>query len=121
MYLLLAVGLALIFVSSFFPSIAAILTDSVSAIAVQVCYYYGLAGLVCAVAYRDSYRESVWAWLFYAVYPFLSAISLFVLGIYAISGYNLVTKIVGIGGLAIGILFFRPSGYGFRLGQVLAR
>ena len=54
MYLLLVVGLVMIFISSFLPSIATILGDSVSAIAVQVCYYYGLAGLVCAWLYRDS-------------------------------------------------------------------
>ncbi len=119
MYLLLVVGLIMIFVSSFMPSIATILTDSVSAIAVQVCYYYGLAGLVCAWTYRDSFRESVGSWLGYAVFPFLSAIALFVLGIYAITGYNLPTKIVGIGGLLIGIIFYRPSGYGIALRDVL--
>jgi amino acid transporter len=115
MYLLLGVGLIMIFASSFMPSIATILGDSVSAIAVQVCYYYGLAGLVCAWLYRASYKESVGAWLGYAVFPFLSAIALFVLGIYAITGYNLTTKIVGIGGLAIGIIFFRPNGWKGRL------
>jgi amino acid transporter len=120
MYLLLGVGLIMIFASSFMPSIATILGDSVSAIAVQVCYYYGLAGLVCAWLYRGTYRESVGAWLGYAVFPFLSAIALFGLGIYAITGYNLTTKIVGIGGLAIGIIFFRPSGYGIRVKDVLA-
>ncbi|HUW80091.1 MAG TPA: APC family permease, partial [Acidocella sp.] len=60
MYLLLVVGLLMIFISSFMPSIATILGDSVSAIAVQVCYYYGLAGLVCAWVYRDSYKQSLW-------------------------------------------------------------
>jgi amino acid transporter len=120
MYLLLVVGLIMIFASSFLPSIATILSDSVSAIAVQVCYYYGLAGLVCAWLYRDSYKQSVGSFLGYAVFPALSAISLFVLGIYAITGYNLTTKIVGIGGLVIGIIFYRPSGYGIRVRDVLA-
>jgi amino acid transporter len=112
MYLLLGLGLVMIFVSSFMPSIATILGDSVSAIAVQVCYYYGLAGLVCAFAYRDSYKSSLATFIGYAVFPALSAIALFVLGIYAITTFNLTTQIVGIGGLAIGIVFFRPGGYG---------
>ncbi|OYY02051.1 MAG: hypothetical protein B7Y73_09755, partial [Acidocella sp. 35-58-6] len=112
MYLLLALGLILIFVSSFMPSIATILGDSVSAIAVQVCYYYGLAGLVCAWSYRDSYQESMATFLGYAVFPLLSAVSLFVLGIYAITTFNLTTQIVGIGGLVLGIVFYRPNGYG---------
>jgi amino acid transporter len=112
MYLLLGLGLVLIFVSSFMPSIASILADSVSAIAVQVCYYYGLAGLVCAFAYRDSYKTSMATFIGYAVFPGLSAITLFVLGIYALTTFNLTTQIVGIGGLVIGIVFFRPNGYG---------
>jgi hypothetical protein len=112
MYLLLIVGLVLIFLSSFLPSIAAILTDSVSAIAVQVCYYYGLAGLVCAWSYRNSLKESAATFIGYVLFPGLSALSLILLGLYAISTFNLTTKIVGIGGLLIGIIFFRPKGYG---------
>ncbi len=112
MYLLLAVGLVMIFISSFLPSIATILGDSVSAIAVQVCYYYGLAGLVCAWSYRDSLRESLGTFIGYVVFPALSAIALIGLGLYAITTFNETTKIVGIGGLLIGIVFFRPKGYG---------
>jgi amino acid transporter len=112
MYLLLVLGLALIFISSFMPSIATILSDSVSGIAVQVCYYYGLAGLVCAYAYRDAYKSSMATFIGYAVFPALSAIALFGLGIYAIIGFNMTIRIVGIGGLLIGIIFFRPGGYG---------
>jgi amino acid transporter len=120
MYLLLVVGLIMIFASSFMPSIGTILSDSVSAIAVQVCYYYGLAGLVCAWVYRDSFRESLGTWIAYVAFPALTALALFLLGIYALLGYNLTTKIVGIGGLVIGILFYRPSGYGTRIGDILA-
>jgi len=112
MYLLLGVGLILIFASSFMPSIAKILSDSVSAIAVQVCYYYGLAGLVCTWAYRDSYKTSAATFIGYAVFPFLSAVALIVLGLYAITTFDMTTKIVGIGGLLVGIVFFRPNGYG---------
>jgi len=120
MYLLLVLGLVMIFVSSFLPSIAAILTDSVSAIAVQVCYYYGLAGLVCAWVYRDSARQSVGTFVLYVVFPLLSALSLFALGIYAFIGFNMTIKIVGLGGLVVGIIFYRPSGYGKRIGDILA-
>ncbi len=112
MYLLLVVGLLMIFISSFLPTVATILGDSVAAIAVQVCYYYGLAGLVCAWSYRDSFKNSAATWIAYALYPFLSALSLFALGIYAFIGYNTTIKIVGLGGLLIGIIFFRPNGYG---------
>jgi len=108
MYLLLALGLGMIFISSFFASIATILADSVSGIAVQVCYYYGLAGLVCAWTYRESYKTSPGAFVLYVVFPVLSALALFGLGIYALTTFNTVIRIVGIGGLVIGILFYQP-------------
>jgi amino acid transporter len=120
MYLLLAVGLALIFISSFLPSIGEILGDSVAAIAVQVCYYYGLAGLVCAWSYRDSYKSSMKTFTGYVLYPALSALILFGLGIYAFMGYNTTVKIVGLGGLLIGIVFYRPSGWGKKVKNILA-
>jgi amino acid transporter len=108
MYLLLAVGLLLIFISSFQASIAAILADSVAAIAVQVCYYYGLAGLVCATAYWGTLKTSPGAFVGYVVFPGLSALTLFGLGLYALTTYNLTTQVVGIGGLVIGIFFYQP-------------
>lgn len=111
MVVLVGLGLVTIFLSSFLPSIGAILSDSVNAIAVQVCYYYGLAGLVGFWVYRAAYRESVGEWLLYAIFPLLSALALIVLGLYAITTFNTVTQIVGVGGLLIGIIFFRPSGY----------
>ena len=111
MILLIILGLGMIFASSFLPSVGAIITDSVSAVAVQVCYYYGLAGLVCAWVYRASYKESKGSWVLYSLYPFLSAVSLLVLGLYAIQTFNTLTKVVGIGGLLIGIVFFRPRGW----------
>ncbi len=111
MYLLLGVGLVMIFISSFMPSIAAILSDSVNAIAVQVCYYYGLAGLICVWVYRDSFKTMSWDSVQYVLFPGLSGLALIGLGLYAISTFNLTTKIVGIGGLLIGIVFYRPAGY----------
>jgi amino acid transporter len=108
MYLLLGLGLVMIFISSFMPSIAEILGDSVSGIAVQVCYYYGLAGLVCAWSYRDSYKTAPGEFALYAVFPALSAIALFGLGIYALTTFNNIIRAVGIGGLVLGILFYQP-------------
>ncbi|EQD42380.1 amino acid transporter transmembrane protein, partial [mine drainage metagenome] len=105
MYLLLAVGLVAIFGASLMPSVASILADSVNAIAVQVSYYYGLAGLVCAWLYRSSYRESRGTFLKYVAAPALSAVILMTLGIYAISTFDMITRIIGIGGLVAGILF----------------
>jgi hypothetical protein len=110
--LLIVLGLAMIFASSFIPTVGQIITDSVDAVAVQVCYYYGIAGLVCAWVYRGAHTESVGAWVLYALYPFLSAVALIGLGVYACTTFNTITLVVGIGGLLIGIVFFRPKRWG---------
>jgi amino acid transporter len=112
MFVLMAMGLALIWGSGLMPSVSAIIASSVSAVGIQVAYYYGLAGLVCAFVFRKTHRQSVPRWLFVCVFPGLSGLALIGLGLYAITTFSLVTKIVGIGGFALGILFFRPRGYG---------
>lgn len=109
MYVLILVGLVVLWVSSLMPSINAIITDSVNAIAIQVAYYYGLAGLVAAWVMRDAYRESVLRWVGLCLFPGASALFLFAMAIYAMTTYNIVTNIVGIGGLIAGIVFFRPT------------
>jgi hypothetical protein len=110
--LLIVLGLVMIFASSFIPTVGQIITDSVNAVAVQVCYYYGIAGLVCAWVYRNSRAHSLGTWMLYALYPFVSAVALIGLGIYACTTFNTITLAVGIGGLVIGIVFFRPKRWG---------
>jgi amino acid transporter len=112
MYLLLGLGLAMMLAASFVPTVSLILTDSVKAIAVQVCYYYSVAGLACAWAFRDTRRSDPRAFLVYVVYPGLSAAALIALAIYALTTFDTITRVVGVGGLLAGVLFLRPRGYG---------
>lgn len=111
MLVLIVSGVAIILGASFLPSIKLILSDSVDAVAVQVCFYYGLTGIVSFWAYRATWRSERMTYLSYALFPALSAIVLFVLGIYAFTTFDMLTRIVGLGGLLIGLLFFRPKGY----------
>lgn len=111
MYLLLGLGLVVIFLASFLPTLNLILADSVKAIALQVCYYYGLAGFACAWLYRDAYRTSPRRFAGYVVFPALSAATLLVLACYAFWTFDTVTRVVGVGGLLIGAVFYRPKGY----------
>ena len=108
-YLLLGLGLVMTYLSSFIPTVALILGDSVKAIALQVCLYYGLAGLASAWAFRN--RGAPITFLTYCVFPGLSALALFGLGAYALSTFDLLTRIVGVGGLLLGLVFWRPKGY----------
>jgi len=105
MLVLIAVGLVLLWASSLMPTVNLIIADSVRAVGVLVAYYYGLAGLVAAYAFR---KETPLRWLWYCAFPALSGILLIVLGLYATTTFDPVTNVVGIGGLAAGILFFRP-------------
>jgi amino acid transporter len=111
MYLILGLGLVLMFLASFMSSIGTILATSVTAISLQVSFYYGLAGLACAWLYRDTWRTPG-QFLFYVIYPLVSAVFLGATGVYAFSTFDTVTRIVGLGGLLLGMLFFRPKGYG---------
>jgi amino acid transporter len=108
MLVLIAVGLLLVWGSSLMPTVHQVILDSVNAVGVLVAYYYGLAGLAAGWAFRAVWRESVLRWLGIAVFPALSGLSLIVLGIYAVTTFDRVTNIVGIGGLVVGIVFFRP-------------
>jgi amino acid transporter len=108
MLVLIAMGLALLWGSSLMPTVGTIIADGVQAVGVLVAYYFGLAGFVAMVVFRNTWRESWLEWLWLCVYPALSGLSLILLGLYAVLTFDMVTKIVGIGGLFIGILFFRP-------------
>jgi amino acid transporter len=109
MVVLMAIGLILIWSSSLMPTVSAVIAASVNAVAIQVCYYYGLAGLVAAWTFRRTPQPVRWIAL--CLFPALSGLSLIGLGLYAITTFNLVTKIVGLGGFALGILFYRPGRY----------
>lgn len=102
---LIVVGLVLLWASCFMPTVSLIIADSVRAVGVLVAYYYGLAGLVAAYTFR---KEPPVRWLWLCAFPALSGILLIVLGIYATTTFDLVTNVVGIGGLFAGVLFFRP-------------
>ncbi|HXL99631.1 MAG TPA: APC family permease [Rhizomicrobium sp.] len=108
MYVLIAVGLLLLWGSSLMPTVNSIIGDSVRAVGVLVSYYYGLAGLVAAWEFRNDWRQSLGRWIGLCLFPALSAAVLIVLGIYALTTFDRVTNIVALGGLVAGIVFFRP-------------
>lgn len=111
MLLLIGLGLVLMAASSALPTVATIMTDSVNAIAIQVCTYYALSGLAAAWVWRSPTAASPVRFVLYCLFPLLSAVALIVLGIYALTSFDVLTRIVGVGGLAVGLLFYRPSGW----------
>jgi amino acid transporter len=108
MLLLMAAGLLLLWGSSLMPTVNSIIADSVRAVGVLVAYYYGLAGLAAAWTFRHLRWVNTSRWLWLALYPALSGVALIALGVYAMTTFDLITNIVGLGGLLVGIVFFRP-------------
>lgn len=99
-------GLVLLFLSSYFPSVNQIIKASVNAIGFQVAFYYGLAGLACAWHFRKRAMQSSHDLLFLTLWPLASALFLFFIAVYSIPTFDRVTNLVGIGGIAIGIVPF---------------
>lgn len=108
MLLLLGMGLVLLWLSNFLPTVRMVIDDSVKAVGILVAYYFGLAGCVAGWEFRKLLHQSPWRWFWLSLFPALSGLSLIVLGIYAMTTFDIVTNIVGLGGLAAGIVFFRP-------------
>jgi amino acid transporter len=108
MLVLIGTGLALLWGSSLMPTLNLIIQDGVRAVGILVAYYYGLAGLVALSAFRNLRRNAFARWLVVALFPGVSGIALIVLGGYAMTTFDAVTDIVGVGGLLVGIVFFRP-------------
>jgi amino acid transporter len=95
-------GLTLLFASSYLPTINVILQDSITAIGFQICFYLGLTGLACAWYYRTMITSGKWSSVTHVVWPALSGLFLFFIALYSIPTFDLITNIVGIGGIAIG-------------------
>jgi len=98
------VGLLLLFISSYLPTINVILQDSITAIGFQICFYLGLTGLACAWFYRGEFTAGLWRSTTHVIWPAASGLFLFFISIYSIPTFDTVTNIVGMGGIAVGII-----------------
>lgn len=101
---LLVIGLVLIFMSSYLPTVATIMRDSVNAIGFQAAFYYGLASFACAWDCRGTLRSDSRAFLLRVVWPVLSALFLGFVAIYSIPTFDLATNLIGLGGIVAGVV-----------------
>ena len=97
-------GLVLLFVSSYLPTINVILQDSITAIGFQICFYLGLTGLACGWHFRRRLGAGVLPALTEVLWPAASGAFMFFIAIYSIPTFDLVTNLVGMGGIAIGLV-----------------
>ncbi len=99
-----ALGLVLLFGSTYMTSVSAVLNASVSAIGIQICFYMSLAGFACAWHYRNKLSGNIVGMLTHVVWPFLAACFMVFIGIYSLPTFDTITLVVGVGGLVIGII-----------------
>jgi amino acid transporter len=93
-----------------------VLTDSVTATAIGIAFYYGLTGLACVVYYRHEHMKGAKNFLFYGVVPALGGLIMFALLIAACINFSDPSQdkttihgigaplVFGIGALLLGIV-----------------
>lgn len=97
-------GLALLFGSSYLPTINDILQSSIAALGFQISFYLGLTGFACAWYFRKLLFTDIRMSLTRVIWPALSGAFLFFVAGYSIPEFDLITNVVGLGGIAIGII-----------------
>jgi len=97
-------GVLLLFLSSFMPTVSKILESSILAIGFQICFYMCLAGFACAWHYRGKLKNGACKAVSYVLWPLLSAVFMVFIALYSIPTFDLVTNLLGIGGILFGFL-----------------
>ncbi|RWA55497.1 amino acid permease [Cupriavidus sp. UYMSc13B] len=97
-------GIVLLFASSYLPTINVILQDSITAIGFQICFYLGLTGLACGWYYRTLLAQGPWRAVSHVIWPVGSGLFLFFIALYSIPTFDWITNVVGMGGIAIGVV-----------------
>ncbi|WP_116102637.1 APC family permease [Amycolatopsis thermalba] len=99
-----AVALALFVLSNFLGSVGTILTAAISAIGLQIAFYYGLAGLAVVITYRRELLKSVRNLVFVGLWPLLGAAFLLWIFIQAVLTNDAEVNAIGLGALALGLV-----------------
>jgi hypothetical protein len=90
--------------SNFLGSIGTIMTDAISAIGLQIAFYYGLAGVAVVITYRREIFKSFGNAMLIGLWPLVGAAFLFwVLG-ESIRSNSAAVNGIGLGALALGII-----------------
>jgi len=103
---IISIGLVLLFLSSFSPTVNQVIDVSVKAIGFQVAFYYGLTGFACAWHFRKEGSTSFGKFLTWVLWPLLSAIFISFVGIYSACTFDLLTTAIGLGGIIVGVIPF---------------
>ncbi|MDX3531133.1 APC family permease [Streptomyces sp. ID05-39B] len=97
------VALILLFASSALGPVSTVLADAFSAIGLQICFYYSLAGISVVVAYRKLLLKSVANAVFIGLWPLSGALFMLWVLYQSILSLDATVLMIGIGSLALGI------------------
>jgi len=97
-------GLVMLLFASRYPSINQVIQDSVNAVGIQAAFYYGLACLACAWHVWKSGKRDALGVLLLIIWPLASAAFLGFIALYGIPTFDLTANVVGLGGIAIGLV-----------------
>lgn len=102
--LIAGLGLLLLFASLGSKGIADVMSDSINVIGVLAAYYYGVAGMACAIAHRRALRESAAAAASKVIWPAVSALALFWAGLRVMADFDRVAMIVAGGSMLLALV-----------------
>lgn len=90
--------------SQYIGSVSKILSDGYSAIGIQICFYYCLAGLAVVILYRRHLMKSFSNFFFMGLWPLAGAVFMGFIFTKVIPTLNTTTKLVGLGSMVLGLL-----------------
>ncbi|GAA4911705.1 APC family permease [Streptomyces coeruleoprunus] len=98
------VALVLFAAATALGSVGDILSEAVSAIGLQIAFYYGLAGIAAVVAYRKLLLTSVRDFLLGGVWPLAGAAFMLWTFVESLTELSAASVAIGLGGLAAGLI-----------------
>ncbi|MEU6927866.1 APC family permease [Streptomyces sp. NPDC046385] len=85
-------------------SVQQVLKDAVSAIGLQIAFYYGLAGIAAVVAYKSLLLSSVRDFVLGGVWPLLGSAFMLWAFVESLGELSTTALTIGLGGLALGVV-----------------
>jgi amino acid transporter len=107
--LITMLGLLLLLLSSYLSGIKTVIGDSVNALGFQIAFYYGLAGLACAWHFRKQALTGLGQFILLLAWPLLGVGFCLFIAVYNVPTFDRTTNVVGLGGIAIGIIPYLAS------------
>ena len=96
-------GVVFLILSSNFATVNLIIKSSVHAIGLLVAFYYSLTGFACAWYYRSMWK-TIYELIGYVIWPILSSLALILISGFSFHKFDLIAKIIGIGGILLGFV-----------------